>query len=356
MAEDSGQEKTEQATERQVERFREQGTIASSKELVAAISLGAGTLALLAAVPMIGKGLLGLARAAMAQGATRELDPGDLVTLGAQASSAVGPGVLLAIVPGVFASIAAGVVMTGFNLTADALEPKLERLDPFNAIQQRFMSWTPWVELAKGVLILVLLTWSVWGALESRIGALPIAARWIVGSQAGLMADVALDVLQRAIPVALGIGAGDYLYQRWHLSQQMMMTRDDVKQEHKESDGDPQIRARRRQRARQIAFGRQLQDVQKADVIVANPTHYAVALRYRKDENSAPVVLARGVDHLALQIRAEAARHDIPVIENRPLARALYPQSRVGSPIPKEFFGPVAQVLAVVYRRRRQRG
>jgi flagellar biosynthetic protein FlhB len=134
----------------------------------------------------------------------------------------------------------------------------------------------------------------------------------------------------------------------------MKMSKQDVKQEMKEQDGDPLIKARRRAMARQIAFGRQLQDVQKADVVLTNPTHYAVAIRYRKEEGDAPIVLARGIDHQALQIRAEAGRHDVPTIENRPLARALHAKSKVGRPIPKDFFGPVAQVLAVVYKRRRR--
>jgi flagellar biosynthetic protein FlhB len=123
----------------------------------------------------------------------------------------------------------------------------------------------------------------------------------------------------------------------------------------REQDGDPLFKARRRQMARQIAFSRQIADVQRADVVLTNPTHYAIALRYRKEEAAAPIVLARGVDALAMQIRAEASRNDVPTIENRPLARALYAKAKVGRPIPKDFFGPVAQVLAVVYKRRAAR-
>lgn len=354
MAEDSGQEKTEQATERQIERFRQQGTVATSKELGAALSLGAGALACMAAAPMLGRGMLGLFRETMAQGATRELDPGDLVTLGAQALRAVGPATLLAIVPGVVVALAAGILMTGFNVTTEALEPKLERLDPIAAFQQRYLSSVPWVELLKGLLIVAAMSWAVWAAVKEQLPTLPIASRWSVTAQADTLLALAKGVLQRAVPVAVGIGAADFLWQKYRISQQMMMTREDVRQEMKESDGDPHLRAKRKARARQLATGRQLGDVKKADVVVANPTHFAVALRYRKEEGGAPTVVARGVDHLALQIRAEAGRHDVPVVENRPLARALYAKAKVGAPIPKEFYGPVAQVLAVVYRRRRK--
>jgi len=154
--------------------------------------------------------------------------------------------------------------------------------------------------------------------------------------------------------VALAVGGADFAWQRYHMSEQMMMSRQDVRQEHKESEGDPQVRARRRALARQAAM-RQLVDVSRADVIVTNPTHYAVALRYRKAENASPIVVARGLDHLALKIRQEGGRHDVPIVENRGLARALYARSRVGAPIPSEFFGPVAQILALIYRRRRRK-
>lgn len=120
-------------------------------------------------------------------------------------------------------------------------------------------------------------------------------------------------------------------------------------------EGDPHVRAARRARAREIASVKAVRDVHRADVVVTNPTHYAVALRYNVDEAPAPVVIARGVDHLALKIKQEARRHDIPVIENRPLARALYAESTIGHMIPEELYGAVAQVLAVIMRRRNAR-
>jgi flagellar biosynthetic protein FlhB len=147
----------------------------------------------------------------------------------------------------------------------------------------------------------------------------------------------------------------DLVYQRWQLSQRMMMSVQEVRDEHRESEGDPQIKAKRKQRQRQLATRQSLAKVALADVVVTNPTHYAIALRYRRQENAAPVVVARGLDHLALQIRQEAMRNDVMVIENRPLARALYAKAKVGAAIPAEFYPAVAEVLAVVYRRRRRK-
>ena len=135
----------------------------------------------------------------------------------------------------------------------------------------------------------------------------------------------------------------------------MMMSYQQLKDESKEMEGDPHMKAARKARARQIAFGQTLREVQKADLILTNPTHYAVALRYRAEEASAPTVVAKGVDHMALKIIAEAARHDIPRVENRPLARALYAVAKEGRMIPEEMYGPVAKVLAVILKRRRAR-
>jgi flagellar biosynthetic protein FlhB len=350
-----GAEKTEQATEQQIQKFRREGKVATSKELLAAIGLAASAFAMFQAVPYIGAGLLHLARDSFARGATREFVAADVMTLLLRTMTSLGPGILLALTPGIVAAIGVGLVLTGFNLSSEAITPDLSRLDPLGAAKSMFFSSSPWVSLAKAAAVATLLIWAVYSSLIDHMASLPVAGSWPVGAQLGFIEVLTKAVLTRALPVALAVGAADFAWQRYHLSEQMMMTRQDVRQENKDTEGDPQIRARRRQRARQLAMGRQLANVVKADVIVANPTHFAVALRYRKEENASPVVLARGLDNIALKIRAEAGRHDIPVIENRTLARALYARSKVGAPIPSEFFGPVAQVLALVYRRRHKR-
>lgn len=350
-----GAEKTEQATEQQVQKYRREGKVATSKELLAAIGLATSAFAMFQALPFLGSGLLHVARDSFARGATREFVAADVMALGLRTMTAMTPGIMLALLPGVIAALGVGLVLTGFNLSSEAITPDLSRMDPFAAAKNMFFSSAPWINLAKASAIATLLIWAVYSSLVDHMASLPVVGAWPVGAQLGFIGELTKAVLTRALPVALAIGAADFAWQRYHLSEQMMMTRQDVRQENKDTEGDPLIRARRRQRARQLATGRQLADVVKADVIVANPTHFAVALRYRKDENASPMVLARGLDNIALKIRAEAGRHDIPVIENRTLARSLYARSKVGAPIPTEFFGPVAQVLALVYRRRHKK-
>lgn len=352
MAED---DKTEQATERQVQKFREEGKVATSRELLAAVSLCVGAFALYANLPLLGSGIIRIARDSFARGVAREFVRADVGTLAHRTLEAVGPGILGSLAPGVLAGLGVGLVLTGFNVSGEAISPDASRLDPFAAAKNMFFSLSPWVNLAKAATIAALLAWAVYSALTGHARSLPVVGAWSVGGQMRFLGLLTQSVLTRALPMALLVGGADLAWQRYHLSEQMMMSRQDIRQEHRESEGDPQIRARRKQLARQLANMRQLVNVARADVIVTNPTHYAVALRYRKNENAAPVVLARGIDHIALKIRIEAGRHDVPVIENRGLARSLYARSRLGAPIPAEFFGPVAQILALVYRRRQRK-
>jgi flagellar biosynthetic protein FlhB len=348
-------ERTEQATERRVEQYRGEGRVATSRELLAAVSLTAGALGGLAAAPLLAAGILQITRSAFAQAGRHELYAADVPTFLTATMGAVGPGMLVVIGPAAAAVVATGLGMTGFNITTEALEPKPERLDPSANFSSQFLSATPWISLLKSAGVAALVAWAVYSALSGVFAGLPVAAGWSAGHQLSMLEELARAVLERAIPVTLLVGVGDYAWQRFDLSRQMRMTRQEVREEHRDSDGDPHMKQRRRQRARQIANNRQIEDVAKADVVVVNPTHYAVALRYRKAENAAPVIVARGVDHVALRIRAAASRHDVPIIENRPLARALHAQGRVGAPVPKDLYGPVAKVLAHVYRRRRQK-
>ena len=156
-------------------------------------------------------------------------------------------------------------------------------------------------------------------------------------------------------PLGIGLGVSDYAYSWWRNNEQLKRTDQELKDDLKQSDGDPHVKAARRRRAREIAASQGIRLVKDADVVVTNPTHYAIALRYRRGEDDAPIVLAKGVDHLAAKIRAEADRHGVPRIENRLLARGLYAMVDVGMRIPEEYYAAVAQVLAMVYNKRAAR-
>jgi len=348
----SDAEKTEQATERQVQKFRDDGRTANSKELTAALAAAAGFGALYGLLPVLADAVEGVGVLLHRHIPAAELTHAHAVWAITAISVAVAPPLLAVLTAPVAVALVEGLVVSGFNLSTKTLEPKPERLDVFSNFKSTFLSSTPWVGLAKGGLVGGTVAWAVWGGVSEHLDIFPLLARAPVEVQLDTGLEVIGAILQRALPAALAIGAVDFVYQRWKLGEDMMMSKQEVKEEHKDTDGDPHVKAKRRARARQLASGNSLRRVKEADVVVTNPTHYAVALRYRKDENAAPVVVARGTDEIALRIRVEAREHEVPIIENKPLARALYAKSKPGMPIPAEFYAPVAKVLGIVYARR----
>lgn len=350
---DTGQERTEEASERKIQRAREEGRVASAKELVAAAGLVAGIGGAVALGDAWMRALAALVRLPHAHVGQMELGASAVVEVTWAIAAAVAVPLLGTLAAASAGVVLAGVGATGGNFTTKALEWKVERLDVFAAAKNAWFSATPWVALAKGLAVAGLMSWAAWATVREHVDALPLLALGDVRGQIAYVGGVLVDLLQRALPVALAIGVADHAWQRWKFADELKMSRQEQKEEQKEQDGDPMLRQRRRARQRQLAMGGMLKSVRRADVVVVNPTHYAVALRYRKEEGAAPIVVARGVDHLALKIRQEATRAEVAIVENRPLARALYGQSKLGGPIPKELYGPVAQVLAMVYRRRR---
>jgi flagellar biosynthetic protein FlhB len=262
---------------------------------------------------------------------------------------AMGPALGAVLVAGTIA----GLAQTGMQLATSALEPKWDRLDAIQGAQNAYFSSTPFVELAKGTAkigllgaVVVLLCWD-------RLKALPKLATVPPVALLAELVDLGLDVLMASLPVMVAIAAGDYAYTWYKTNDQLMRTDKEMRDEAKESEGDPMLKAKRRQRARELSRGVNLAAVATADVVVTNPTHYAVALRYRREEDMAPVVLAMGVDHMAQQIKQKARESGVPQVENRTLARALYAKAEAGQAIPEALYKPVAKVLAAVMKRRK---
>jgi flagellar biosynthesis protein FlhB len=350
---ESDAEKTEQATDRQIERFREDGKVAQSKELVSAVGLVAGVYLLAAVSGDFFDGITGVLHFTRQRMLETELTHEGVVSLTLTVLRSIGPPLLAVLTGASVVTVATGMAATGFNVSLKAIEPKFSALDPIAAAKQAWGSSLPWIALGKGLAISGVLAWATWGCIDEHVDSIPALASAPPRTQLEFVALLLDDFIRRTLPLTVGIGAADYMWQRFKLDRDMRMDKQEVKDEHKEQEGDPHIRQKRRARQRQLAMGNMLGKVKTAQVVITNPTHYAIALRYKREENAAPIVVARGVDHLALRIRAEAARHEIPIIENRLLARALYAQARAGHPIPAELYGPVAQVLAIVFRQRR---
>lgn len=347
------QEKTEAPTPRRREDARKAGQVARSRELPsAAVLLGGVGFLLLMGGSMV-KGMAEIWSALIWRSGTTNLDDASILHLAGwilwKAAMLAGPMVLL------MALLAAGSQVAQFGLlfSAESLAPKLSRISPLSGLR-RLLSLQSLVELAKGLLklaIVVYVAWRTmaeeWDLLLGLAGASPRA----MGSTLG---DVILRLGLRTGLLLLGLAVFDYLYQWWEHERDLRMTREEVKEEYKQREGDPKVKGRLRQRQREMARSRMIAAVPKADVVIKNPEHLAVALRYDRERMAAPTVVAKGAGFLALRILEVAASHGVAVIEDRPLARALYKAVGLGEQIPVNLYKAVAEVLAHVYRERRR--
>lgn len=355
MADDSAQEKTHEPTERKRKQAADEGQIAKSREISSAALLLTGGLVLTYGSGQMTDALQGIAVRMFVIDRMDHFDIGAARILSLDILKTTVTALWVPLGALFIAAVLAGLVQSRGQLAPKALDPKPERVDPIAGFKNKFMSWTPLVELAKGVGKLAALGWVTWISVRSLLDDLPTLATLTADQMLQRMADLGFQILIAAMPLVLAIALGDYAYQLWKTTEDLKMSTQDLKEERKQTDGNPQVKAARRQRAREIAMGIGIQRVREADVVVTNPTHYAIALKYDKELAPAPIILAMGVDHMAMKIRAEAARHDIPQIENRPLARGLYAQGKLGSMVPEELYAAVAQIIAVVYRRRAAR-
>jgi flagellar biosynthetic protein FlhB len=261
---------------------------------------------------------------------------------------------MLCAVPAVAALLAGGVQSNG-TFTWTPVQPKWSRVNPLDNMKQ-FVGWRPWVELLKSILKILVVAVVAWAVLRRAWpDLLDLSTRGTASLLPGLQAHVTRLFLLAGLAF-LAIAGLDYAWQRWQHLQGLRMTREEVKQESKQSDGDPLLKARMRSIARSRLRRRMLTAVPTADVVIVNPTHRAVALRYDPLTAPAPIVVAMGERKVAERIKELARAHDVPMIENKPLAVALLASARVGMMIPAELYVAVAEVLAFVFRQRALQG
>jgi flagellar biosynthesis protein FlhB len=247
------------------------------------------------------------------------------------------------------AAVSVGLAQSGFDLRTESIGFKIERLNPIAGLSNLFSFRHGASETALGLLRVGVVGGVAWKALSRELPALVGLSRVPVDAALGRCLDAVLRVTLHALVTLAIVAVADYAWSWWSLEQEMKMTRREIMDESRSQEGDPKVKGQRRARARAMARKRSINQVKKADVVVTNPTHIAVALRYAAGD-AAPVVVAKGHDAVALHIRAEARRHGIPILENRPLARALDAEVPIGRMVPGKHFAAVARVLAWVYR------
>lgn len=355
MADNDGGEKTEEPTGKRLQEARDKGQIAKSPELMtAAFLLGSG-LTLNLAGPTLWQFLLD----AMGQN-LGSLGDSQLRGVGLLAwTQMLGFRTLVAMAAlvGAMALIAIAVqaLQTGGLLSTKALEPKWQRLNPITNVQQ-MLGKRSFVELAKSMVKLSIVSWAVYATLSD---AWPDIQGLALLSPVALMDIVrkyGLNLMRNSGMMFLALAGFDYAWQKWSTNEQLKMTKQEVKDEGKAQEGDPEIKGRRRQIARDRIRRAMFANVRTADVVIVNPVHIAIAIKYDPSVAAAPYVVALGQRKIALRIKELAFQHGVPVIENKPLARALIASAKVGTMIPVEMYLAVAEVLAFVMRQRERYG
>ena len=249
------------------------------------------------------------------------------------------------------AGVMIGALQTRFLFAPKALKPDLNRINPIEGFKRLF-SLRSLVELLKSVLKVAIVGIVVYQVLKNRWDEMILLTEMNVNDAFANFWDIASEITLKSGMVLLALAVFDYFYQRWEFEKSIRMTKQEMKDELKEVEGNPEIKRRQRQMMYDILRRRMMEEVPKADVVITNPTHFAVALKYDPDTMNAPVVVAKGVDHLALKIIEIAKENDVPVLRNPSLARALYYKTEIGEEIPVEFYRIVAEVLVYVYTKK----
>ena len=351
MADTNREQKTEQATPRRREEVRQKGQVARSQELSSALVLLLGALVIYFTGPAASNGLKNVFMICLGESIGRPLTNQSCSILLAHVATTT----MTALAPmfaGIFAvAAAASYCQVGFMVSAEALGPKFERLDPIQGIARLF-SLKSVAKLFTTLLKVSIVGGAAYLYLQHRMADFPPLVGYTVPAIYDAACRWAFELIIVIALAFLVIAVADYAFQRWDFERDIRMTKEELREELKRSEGDPLVKGRVRQIQREIASRRMMQDVPKADVVVRNPSHYAVALRYETGKTVAPVVVAKGTNLVALKIIEIAREHNIPEVENKPLAQTLYKTVEIGSEIPPALYKAVAEVLAYVYRLR----
>ncbi|MGG4034502.1 flagellar biosynthesis protein FlhB [Paenibacillus cisolokensis] len=343
------QEKTEKATPKKRQETRQKGQVAKTVELPGALILLFAFLSFFLLGGFYKERLLHLFGDLLQDWLTMELSAGNVMSLAYQVMMEVGLMLAPIFAIAVVVAIVANLIQFGFLLSGEPLKMKLNKLNPINGLKQIF-SVRSLVEFVKSVLKLIviglLVFWTISSEWKRMLSLSFLSVEEIFGFAASLTLRLGLQI--GAVLFVLAVL--DYLYQRYEYEKSIRMSKQDIKDEFKKTEGNPLIKGRIREQQRKMALRRMMQEIPKADVVITNPTHFAVALRYDASEMEAPVVVAKGMDYVALRIKEIAKEHGVVTMENKPLARALYDRTDIGDMIPGDLFQAVAEVLAYVYK------
>ena len=352
-----GGEKTEPATAKKLKDAREDGKVTKSKELTAAFDLIVLFLVLKIFISFVGERMVGIFDYVYSR-------MPDFLEINSTGVSSVAAShymadillqMLLTMLPfllfGFVITFLVSVVQVGWKVTGKPLKPDLNKFNPINGFK-RIISKDSLFELLKSIIKIAVIFWVAYSRVKNHKEELFILYEIPLNQAIALIGSVIIDTGLYISIVYLVIGFADFAYQKHKFNEDMKMTKQEVKDEFKNTEGDPQIKGRQRRKMQETSQRRMMHDVPKADVVITNPTHLAVAVKYDADVNTAPVVLAKGEEYVAQKIKEVARENNIEIVENKPLARMLYHNVDIGAEIPPELYQAVAEVLAAIYKAR----
>ncbi|GAK24942.1 LOW QUALITY PROTEIN: flagellar biosynthesis protein FlhB [Vibrio sp. JCM 19052] len=353
MAESDGQERTEEATPRRLQQAREKGQVARSKELASASVLIVGAIALMWFGESLARSLFSIMSRLFDLKRDEIFDTAKLFDIAFGAMTDLLFPLFLILIT-LFVAAMIGAAGGGLAFLAEAAMPKLSKMNPLSGLK-RMVGMQSWVELIKSILKVALVTGMAIYLIQASQADLIQLSMDVYPQNIFHALDILLNFILLISCSLLIVVAIDIPFQIWQHADQLKMTKQEIKDEYKETEGKPEVKGRIRMLQREAAQRRMMADVPQADVIITNPEHFSVALRYKQKTDRAPVVIAKGTDHMAMKIREVAREHDITIVPAPPLARALYHTTELEQEIPDGLFTAVAQVLAFVFQLKQYR-
>ncbi|MBN1847734.1 MAG: flagellar biosynthesis protein FlhB [Deltaproteobacteria bacterium] len=354
MADESFQDKTEPATPKKKEDARKKGQVARSKELSSIAVLTAGVIYLYFSAKGLTFNLAEFIRETFSRIPSLCASDHKMLSLFIESVERFLYLILPIMIVLSVVALLANYLQTGIIWSVDPLTPKASKINPLSGLK-RMVSKRSFVELAKSIFKILIVGWAAFSTLKSEfIHIMPLMQQEQI-QIISLLADISFKVTVKCCWVIAILAILDYIYQKWEFTENLKMTKQEVKDENKQTEGDPLVKSRIRSIQREMARRRMMEEVPKADVVITNPTHLAVALRYdSKEKMSAPIIVAKGANKVAERIRNVAEAHHIPLVENKPLAQNLY-KLDLGEEVPPQFYQAVAEILAYVYGLKKDR-
>jgi flagellar biosynthesis protein FliR/FlhB len=350
----ASEDKTEEATSKKKSDARKKGQVARSKEVNLSFTLLATTLVLLTLGTYIGTSLKGTLNMFLTNYLIKDINYNDVKNLTLVVLWRIAIIVLPIVVPIMIFGIIGNFVQVGFMLVGEPIKPKLSKLNPLSGLKRMF-SFRTFVETIKDLLIVGVLGYTGYSFVRDNYTTILQISNLRIGAIPAAFGKLVMSIFTKVTIIMVIIALADYIYQKLQYNKELKMTKQEIKEEYKQQEGDPQIKSKIRQRQREMASKRMMHAVPDATVVVTNPTHIACALRYEDGKDSAPILLAKGADNVAIKIKEVAKENNVPIIENKALARMIYAQVELDSEVPNDMYQAIAEILAIVYKMKKKK-